>query len=208
MLDAIHLNVPNVPVSIPKVAGYVTGSADIEWTSSDWARFPNSGHVRIDQSPALASWASGGADVADMENGAGTQASVIAAALEREKKGWWSFVYVAQGNFTALKDAVAAAKLTKMQYWIADWDMSEAEAAAALLGDVVAVQFASPTSNPSTVVPDGTKTLSEANLDISVTVPSWFQKIPPAPQKTGLVVTSGYKTYPVTSYDSQTWLVA
>ena len=75
MIDGMHASAGNIPVSTPKVAGYVTGTPDIEWVPSDWARFPSSGHVRIDQSPALAAWASGAADVADMENGAATQAS-------------------------------------------------------------------------------------------------------------------------------------
>lgn len=209
MIDGIHDCVGNIPVSSPKVAGYTTGSSDIEWTTADWGRFPNSGHVRIDQSSALASWGSGGADVADVESGAGTIGTAVAEALERKAKGWLSFVYISEGNFAAMQSAMNAAGLEgHTQYWVADWSLSEAEAAAKLTGDVVAVQWASPTSNPDTVVPDGTQTLAQANLDLSVTVPSWFQKIPPAPQKTGLVVTSGYKTYPVTSYDSQTWLVA
>jgi hypothetical protein len=208
MLDAIHADAGNVPVSAPKVAGYVTGTPDIEWLPSDWARFPSSGHVRIDQSPALAAWASGAADVADVENFAGTQATAVAEALERHKKGWYSFVYVAQGSFDAMQSAMNAAGLEgHVQYWVANWDLDEAQAVAALSGDVVAVQYASPSSNPATVVPGGTQTLSEANLDISVTVPSWFQYITPEPQKTGVVITSGFKAYPVTSYDGITWLV-
>ncbi len=208
MVDAIHANVSNVPVATGKVAGYVTGTPDIEWVPGDWARFPDSGKVRIDQSPALASWASGAADVADMENGAATQASVIAEALTRKAKGWYSFVYVAEGDFAALQGAVdAAGLLGHVQYWVANWNLDEAQAASQLAGDVVAVQFASPSSNPDTVVPGGTRTLAQANVDLSVTVPSWFAYIPPAPLKTGLVVTPGFKTYAVDSYDEITWVV-
>jgi hypothetical protein len=207
MIDATHSSAGNVPVSTSKVAGYVTGTGNIEWTPSDWARFPSSGHVRIDQSPALAAWASGAADVADVESGAATVASAIAVGLERQKNGWWSFVYVAEGNVGALTSAAAAAGLSKLQVWLANWNLDEAEAAAALSGDVVAVQYASPSSNPSTVVPGGTQTLAEANVDLSVTVPSWFAYVTPEPQKAGLVVTAGFKAYPVTSYDGLSWLV-
>lgn len=207
MLDAIRGNVSNIPVKTPKVAGYVTGTADIEWTPASWARFPSSGKVRIDQSPELASWVSGAADVADMESGAATQDGVIAGALERKAKGWLSFVYVAEGNFTALSGAVNAAGISgHVQYWIANWNLSEAEAAAALTGDVVAIQYASPSSNPATVVPGGTQTLTEANLDISVTVPSWFAYVPPAPEQKGMVVTSSLQGYAVTSPDGITWI--
>jgi hypothetical protein len=208
MIDAIHADAGNIPAGTPKVAGYVTGTPDIQWTSPDWARFPSSGHVRIDQSAALAEWASGGADVADVESGAATQASAVAAALEREKKGWWSFIYVAQGNLAAMQTAVAAAKLTQVQYWVAAWDADEVNAAAMLGDDIIAVQWASPSSNPDTTVPGSTQTLSQANVDLSVTIPSWFAYIPPAPVQDGLVVTAGFKTYPVVSHDEVTWLTA
>ena len=208
MIDATHVNAGNVPLTTPKVAGYVTGSSDIEWVPADWARFSFAGHVRIDQSPALAAWSSGAADVADMETGAASQATVIAEALNRQKKGWWSFVYVAEGNFAALKSAVSAAGLTKVQYWMANWNLSEEEAAQQLGGDVVAIQFASPSSNPDTVVPGGTQTLSQANADLSVTIPSWFMYTPPKPLQSGLVVTANFKAYPVTSYDGISWLAS
>jgi hypothetical protein len=208
MADAIHDDAGNIPVSIPKVAGYATGTPDIEWVPADWTHFPNSGHVRIDQSVALAAWASGAADVADIEKGTATQATAISVALTRKAKGWWSFIYVSQGNFSAMQAAVDAAGLSgSVQYWLANWDLDEAQAASQLQGDVVAVQYASPSSNPETVVPGGTQTLAQANLDLSVTVPSWFQYVTPEPQKTGLIVTSSFKTYPATSYDGMTWLV-
>jgi hypothetical protein len=209
MLDAIHADVSSIPVTAAKVAGYVTGSSDIEWAPSDWARFPSSGKVRIDQSPALAAWASGAADVADSEAGAASQASVIAAALERKAKGWWSFVYVSRDSLSALQAAVTAAGLEgSVQYWVADWSLSQEEAVAQLSGDIVAVQYASPSSNPSTVVPGGSAALSAANIDISVTVPSWFQFVVAAVPVQGLVVTDSLKAYPVSSLDEKTWTAA
>jgi hypothetical protein len=210
MIDAISSNVANVPASAGKVAGYVTGTPDIQWTAADWARFPRAGHVRIDQSPDLASWISGAADVADIENGAGTQESAVAGALARKKRGWLSFIYVAQGNFAAMKDAVNAAGLSGVvSYWVANWDLSEAEAAAALTGDVAAVQWASPSSNPLTVVPGGSQTLAEANVDLSVTLPGWFEYASPVTTATpGVVITPALKTYSVVSDDLITWKAA
>jgi hypothetical protein len=208
LIDAIHANAADIPAGTGKVAGYVTGTADIQWTAADWARFPESGHVRIDQSPGLSAWASGGADVADMENGAATQDTVIAQAKVRQAKKWFSFTYVSQGNLSSLRDAVSTAGLSgSMCYWIADWDLSEEEAAAALTDTIVAIQWASPSSNPLTVVPGGSRTLAEANVDLSVANPSWFAYDPPA-SLSGLVVTPSFKTYPVTSTDAITWKAA
>ena len=52
MIDAIHANVGNIPVRTPKVGGYVTGTPDIKWTPSDWARFPHAGiQYRRSRSP-------------------------------------------------------------------------------------------------------------------------------------------------------------
>lgn len=209
MIDAIGADAGNIPVSAPKVAGYVTGSGDVPWPPAEWARFTQAGHVRIDQSPNLTAWASGAADVADMENGAATQATVIIQGLVRQAKGWWSFVYVSAANLAGLQEAAKAAGFTKVQFWVANWNLSEAEAADQLGGDIVSIQFASPTSNPDTVVPGGTQTLAQANVDLSVTIPAWFAYRPPAPAvTTGVVVLEDLATIKVSSTDRVTWQAA
>jgi hypothetical protein len=205
MLDAVGADAGHIPPATPKVAGYVTGTGVVPWSAADWALFPRAGHIRIDQSPALIAWATR-ADVADMENGAATEGAVIAQGLIRQAKGWWSWVYVSEANLAGLQDAAKAAGLTRIQYWVANWNLDEAEAAAKLGGDIVAVQWASPSSNPSTLVPGGTQTLAEANVDISVTIPSWFAYKPPVPAVTrGVVVTQSLATIDVTSADLTTW---
>jgi hypothetical protein len=52
MIDSIHATCHNIPTGTRKVAGYVTGSADIRWRRADWDRFSprHTGLVRIDQS--------------------------------------------------------------------------------------------------------------------------------------------------------------
>lgn len=82
MGDAIHDNVPalaGVP-GLQLVAGYVTGSADIQWTAGDWARFPELPHVTIDQgftgSPVA------GAVVRDVETGAWLPQAAV------DRAGW------------------------------------------------------------------------------------------------------------------------
>jgi hypothetical protein len=77
MGDAIHDNVAQL-ASVPGlqlVAGYVTGSSDILWTTPDWNRFPGIPHVTIDQgytgSPVPT------AIVRDVEPGAWTPAAAV-----------------------------------------------------------------------------------------------------------------------------------
>lgn len=208
MIDAMGINAVGIPVSTPVVAGYVTGSGDVPWTQQDWDRFPG-GHVRIDQSPGLVSWTAGDADVADMEQQAGTQHQVIAGALARKARGWMSWVYVSRGALAALRGAVLAAQLTgHVQYWVADWSLDEAQAAAQLTGDVVAIQWASPSSDPHTVVPGGTQTLSQAGADLSVTVPGWFAKQVPAREGVLIAAQGPQQVIRVTSADGKTWLAA
>lgn len=69
MGDAIHDNVAALKAAHTQmVAGYLTGTTDIRWTTGDWALFPGIPHVTIDQgaygSPVM--WA----DVRDVEPGA------------------------------------------------------------------------------------------------------------------------------------------
>lgn len=210
MLDTIGGDSGNIPTTTEKVAGYVTGtdgangSTPILWTAADWARFPTAGRIRIDQSPTLSEW--DGADVFDVESGAATIATAVARAKQREAKGWYTFIYISQGNFSALTSAVKSAGLTKVQYWVANWNLDEAEAAAQLGGDIVAIQWASPSSNPETITPGGSKNLKESNCDISVTIPSWYQAVTPVkPTINGLVVASDLSTYTVKSTDRETW---
>jgi hypothetical protein len=194
MIDSTHGSVPNVPLSTTKVAGYVTGSPDIQWTTADWARFPKASKVRIDQAPGGHAFATGGAEVLDVENGAATIANAVAGVLERQKKNEYSTIYISQSNLTALQDALRAAKavMNRVGFWVANWSLSETEAAAALGNELVAIQYASPTSNPLTIIPGGTMTLRQANVDLSVTLSSWYP--PPAPppawQKTALNLAS------------------
>jgi hypothetical protein len=59
------------------VAGYVTGTPDIQWTAADWALFPNLPQVTIDQGAAGSPVA--GATVRDVEAGAWTAGSAVSS---------------------------------------------------------------------------------------------------------------------------------
>ena len=189
MIDAIHANVGNVPASTLKVAGYVTGTPDIRWTHQDWQRFPHAGTVRIDQSPGLAEYASNAASVADIEPGAGTVGAFVTASQSRLRLHRLLWFYGTQSVISQVSAALTAAgiPLSECGAWLANWNLSEAEADAAL-GTAIAgirlvgVQWASPTSNPGTKVPGSNLTLAQAQVDLSVTVPGWFatHTLPPA----------------------------
>jgi hypothetical protein len=170
MIDSIHATCHNIPTGTRKAAGYVTGSADIRWTRADWDRFDprHTGLVRIDQSfgGRVAHWV-----------------RTRHAAGKR-----FSDVYANRSTFPAVAAALDAAGPQGMfhrhvRLWLADWSLSRAQAAA-LLGTyldghkIVAVQWASPSSNPDTPLPRSSLTLKQANCDLSVTLDYWHRHRP------------------------------
>lgn len=196
MFDTIGTDAGNIPPGAVKVAGYVTGTPDIMWNASAWARFDRAGRVRVDQSPAGGAYAlhmANGkpaidADVYDMELRAGTADRFAELAPQRHAAGAGNC-----GYGTPTTRAAAAAALDAMPglewrgsfgWWLADPNLNEAEADA-LIGQVidgfytVAVQWATPTTNPDTPVPGSTSgaTLKSANLDLNRALAAWH----PAP---------------------------
>lgn len=187
MIDAIGADAQNIPRSTPKVAGYVTGSGDVPWAAEDWALFPHAGHVRIDQSPGLGVPYS--SDVKDSESGAATTQDLIDWARARQGKNWPSAFYMSTDHLD--RDVIPAVERSGLNpalifLWIADWSLDEA-GARALVGrkfggmECVAVQWASPSSNPGTPVPGGTGTLASANVDLSVAAEWWHHAPVPPP---------------------------
>lgn len=172
MIDTIGATARNIPVRADVVAGYITGSPDIIWSTSDWTMHLGQ-HITIDQSngPAVIT-----ADVYDVEAGAKTLAQAIAGARDRKSAGFpHSVIYISAASLTAARAAVAAAGLTGHVYWlVANWALDQAEASALIRGDIIGIQFASPTTNPDTILP-GTNhtTLREANCDLSVIADWW-----------------------------------
>jgi hypothetical protein len=191
MIDAIHDDIGGIPASAEKVAGYNTGTSDIKWTQVDWDRFPHAGHVILNQGFTWTAPEIMAADGFDVESRAVTAVNAAHAADMRVAAGiTWTTVY---GTDSTLAEVVAALKalgaswyLGHVDAWLSDWNLTEAQAAA-LIGTQIhgltcrAVQWASPTSNPGTLVPGSSLTLKEANVDLSVTEASWKAAVAPAP---------------------------
>ena len=119
MGDATHADVASLPAGLDIVAGYDTGSPDIDWTAADFARFPNSVHVTIDQ--AFTGAPRYDSNIVDVETGAYTPAQVT---------NWMNHataarptVYVNRGNEqAACADALASPRF-KGDVWLSypDW---------------------------------------------------------------------------------------
>jgi hypothetical protein len=176
MIDAIHGCVSSIPARAQKVAGYVTGSSDIQWTAQDWARFATTAKVRINQMPGTNPLLG---DVLDVEDGAWTNEEAAQACKERKQHGLQINLYSSQGNLTALLNACDSAGVTAGNLWVANYSLSEAEATAMVVHrsgpwPVQAVQWAAPQSNPDTRIPGSNLTLAEGNCDLSVTAAGWM----------------------------------
>jgi hypothetical protein len=197
------------------LAGYVTGSAGVDWPADSWGKLHgHTGLFRYDQTRNLALFGSGAADGGDIERGAGTIGAFIDQARKREARGWYSWGYISQADYESLHGEVKAAGLKQVQYGIANWNDSLAQATAQLGPEVVFVQWASPSSNPRTVVPLTLgRTLADLNVDLNATRPGWFAvqapAPPPQPPPAGLLVTThagALAGRPVTSGDGgKTW---
>lgn len=198
MADTIGATAHNIPDSMPRIGGYITGTNDILWPKAQFVRFGGKPMARINQSPDPGST---GGNVRDVEDRAGT----IAGAVEWAKKTPGPSIYIQESRVNELTLALKAAGIVTCSLWIADWNLSQDQAVARLKTrvngyPVQAVQWASPSSNPATLVPGTKMTLKAANVDLSVTVPGWLVPVtapvtPPAKIVITFTSTDGGKTW-------------
>src|ERR1700728_1804722 len=127
MIDAIHDNVSNIPADALKVAGYVTGTSDVEWTAADGARFATTSKVHVNQWPGSNPLIG---DVLDVEPGAWTNEGAAQACAERKKNGLPINLYSSQDNLTPMLNACIAAGVTAGNLWVANYNLSIEEATA------------------------------------------------------------------------------
>src|SRR6266567_3189867 len=130
--DAIRVNVPHLPPG--HVAGYSTGFGTIPWGAAEWAAHP--GAVRIDQDPRATDKT---ADVLDVESGAATvadcapwaEAAAADVASGARPGQRHPAIYVNLSNLTGVVNSLVAAKITSgVSLWIANWNLTQAEATA------------------------------------------------------------------------------
>lgn len=166
-------------------AYYATGSGGVQETAGQVtaAKAADMGVILIDQSPGLILFATGRADVADIERGAGTTSALIAAARARQEHHWQSTAYVSWGSLPALREVLSGAGLdmSLVLFGVADYSWSIADAQR-LLGenpDWAYIQYGSNLTNPRTLVPGTNMTLAEAVADINVARPGWADQFLP-----------------------------
>lgn len=183
MVDTVHGSVEHIPTSVAYVGGYASGTPDIKWTTEDWARFPKSKHIRIFQGygdlPDLHAF-----DEIDIESGAVTPAEAASIVRTRVLAGIpWTNLY---GSDASIGAAATAIQAYGQSIWtghvtcrLADWNLNESEAAAKVGTRIhgmscMGVQWASPSSNPNTILPGTSLTLKQANCDLSVVDATWI----------------------------------
>jgi peptidoglycan hydrolase-like protein with peptidoglycan-binding domain len=122
MADATHDNVAYIPSGMPMVAGYITGSPDIQWTNEDWMRFQGKVHVTIDQGFTGAPRYD--ANVIDVETGAYSVDHVTSWMGNATAKR--PTLYVNRSNVLAACHAALASPRFKGDVWLAypGWDQS------------------------------------------------------------------------------------
>ena len=149
--DVTHVFIASAPPG--QLAGYTTGSGGIAWTAADWAAHP--GAIHIDQDAAASD---GTADVLDVEHGAATPAEcpgwvkrAIAAVTAGTRPGQRKpAIYCSANTVTAVVNALVAGGVsTGCGLWIANWNLTSAEAVSAVKAaagpfPIIGVQFADP----------------------------------------------------------------
>lgn len=174
IIDTIGQNVENL-TKFPYWQDRLIASYTTRSFAASAAVFGDVKHpIRIDQAPT--NELAAGAKVKDVEpGGAGLENAV---ALRRAGEHFATYTF--EANMAA-----ARAALPGGPFWVADWNLSEAQALQYLAdhADTVAVQWASPTSNPGTVVPGtGGQTIRGLNVDLSVGKLSYWMPGKPAPK--------------------------
>lgn len=182
MVDMTHDAVPRVPNVLPYVGGYCSGINGVPWDDADWAKYHSARVIRIYQGagnfPGIA-----GFDEIDVESGAVTPQQAADLVEQRVNAHiTWTGIY---GTDASIAEVSRLIQAKGHVIWnghvycrLANWDLNRNEAEA-LIGTYihgmtcVGVQWASPSSNPHTLIPGTSITLAEANADLSVVDANW-----------------------------------
>lgn len=108
----------NIPLDAPMVAGYVDTIVIPQWSTAEWARFPNVPHVEIVKKPSSII-----GHVADCETGDFRVGDCPPWVAEMRAK--WNFnptVYCSLSIWGAVQQAMEAYGIQHPQYWVAHYD--------------------------------------------------------------------------------------
>ena len=173
--DTIDANAAFLTNATPVLWYYVTGTTqapEIEWEPADVARFPHSQTYRIDQGFGnqldMTRWFQ--CDEFDLEAGAWTVLNLIKVIRARNEIEWSTRVYASARPWLELLAGLAQAGVSaRSLYWReANWNLSELQARGLLSAVRYAIQWASPSSNPLTIIPGTNTELRVAGADLNV----------------------------------------
>lgn len=155
---------------------YITGTDGIAWTPQEIDHFRQLG-VRIYLVNQGVSQGPGQAldgDEFDYEAGGWTLPNLVDVVQIRRRASWSTRVYCTWSSYGAIKQALADYGIGRSVFFrIADWNLDQHLAELELHDDVYAGQWASPSTNPATLIPGTSLTLSEVNADLSVLLHSY-----------------------------------
>lgn len=181
-VDMTHGAVKNVPDLFPYVFGYCSGLDFVPWTQDDWAKYATRRVCHTYQGagdfPGIDHF-----DEIDVETGAVTPSQAADLVRQRVLAGHqWTTIYGSDG---VLQEVSSLIQNMGPDIWnghvncrLADWNLNAIDAAKVVGTFVhgmscVAVQWASPKSNPHTQLPGTNLTLSQANVDLNVVDSQW-----------------------------------
>lgn len=173
--DTIGSNAGVIPRTARVLWPYRTGSSGVAWTPQQAAEFPDATAIWVTQEDG--DHVLSNVTEYDIERGAWTVNGVIDAVRTRQDAKMVTTAYVTWADYGRLKQGLAEIGIDRnVWYRIADWNLDQHLADVMLHGDIYAGQWASPTSNPLTLLPGTKLTLAEANCDLNVAflpLPAW-----------------------------------
>lgn len=169
--DVPYLQAPHTLVPIPAIWPYVTGKpgSGIEWTplQIDYFAARGSRVYRVNQ--AYDSLGPMDGDEFDVEALAWSVGQCGDVVSERRTREWSTRFYATWSIYGQIKQELADRGIGQSVFFrIADWNLSQHLAELELHDDVYAGQFASPTTNPLTLIPGTGITLQSVGADLNV----------------------------------------
>ena len=161
-------------------AYYATGPGIMETLAQiAAAKAAGMGLILIDQTPGLALFGAGLADVADIEAFAGTPAEAAVQVANRQKHTWQSTLYVSLDSLPALRAEIK--NPVGVFYGVADYSWSQAQSEQLLdqNADWAYTQYGDNITNAQTLVPGTQVTCGEARCDIDIAKYAWARQFLP-----------------------------